>query len=184
MKQQKQRADARQNRGVILAAAQARFATEGLEAKMDDIAGDAGVAVGTLYHHFGTKDGLLEAVVREGLQQAAAYVRTLLDESDPWASVERLVHYFAGQQLNNRVFKELIGTQPALHATAAAIKQELGALIQQIFDRAQAAGQLRADVVGSDLPLLLSGFSEGEIPPDARQRYLEIVLDGLRTGQG
>ncbi len=58
------RADALQNRVRILAAARECFAADGLEASMDDIAREAGVAVGTLYHHFGTKDALLEGIVQ------------------------------------------------------------------------------------------------------------------------
>lgn len=175
------RADARQNRQRILAAAHARFAADGPAAEMDAIARHAGVAVGTLYHHFGTKEGLLEAVVSEGLGQVLAYVRGLLGEADPWTGVDRLLHIFAERHQRDRVFKELIGAQPALAASAAATKQELGAAMQQVLARAQAAGQLRSDVVAADIPLLLAGLSERALAPADRLRYLQIVLDGLRA---
>ncbi len=175
------RADARQNRGRILEAAHARFAADGLAAEMDAIARDAGVAVGTLYHHFGTKDALLEAVVLESLQHFAAYIQTLLVEPNPWKGVERLLHYMAERQLKDRAFGELIGAQPTLRATTTATKRALGGLIQQILSRAQATGQLRADVVVGDVPLLLAGLSERTMTPETCQRYLEIILSGLRT---
>jgi AcrR family transcriptional regulator len=173
--------DARQNRQRILAAAHARFATDGPVAEMDAIARDAGVAVGTLYHHFGTKEGLLAAVVSEGLSQVVAEVHSLLDEADPWTGVERLLYTFAERHQRDRAFKELIGAQPALAATAAAAKRELALTMQKVLARAQAAGQLRSDIVAGDIPLLLAGLSERELAPADRQRYLEVVLDGLRV---
>lgn len=174
------RADARQNRARILASAHARFAVDGLAAEMDTIARGAGVAVGTLYHHFGTKEALLEAVVLEGLQQVADYLQTLCAEPDPWTGVERLFRYMAEQQVNDRAFGELIRTQPTLRATTTATKRTLGPLIQQILSRAQATGQLRADLVVGDVPLLLAGLSERAMTPETSQRYLDIILSGLR----
>lgn len=176
------RADARENHTRILAAAHARFAADGLAAEMDAIARDAGVAVGTLYHHFGTKDALLEAVVVAGLEELTVYIQTLLAEPDPWTGVERLLHFLAERQLNDRAFTELIGAQPTLRATTTAAKRSLGPSIQQLLDRAQAAGQLRPDVVASDVPLLLAGLSAREVAPAVLHRYLDIILCGLRSG--
>jgi AcrR family transcriptional regulator len=175
------RADARQNRARILAAAHSRFAADGLAAEMDQIAREAGVAVGTLYHHFGTKEALLEAVVAEGIQDFDDYVHGLLAEPDPWAGVEGLFRHLADHLVHDRAFSELIGAQPALRASTTAIKQAMGPLVQQILTRAQAAGQLRADVVVADVPLLLAGLSAGQGTPASRERYLDIVLSGLRT---
>lgn len=175
------RTDALQNRARILAAAHARFAADGLATAMDDIAHEAGVAVGTLYHHFGNKEALLEAVVSDGLDNVAAYLQTLLSEPEPWPAVERLLHYMAERQVQDRAFKDLIGAQPTLRASTLTAKRALGPVIQQILERAQHAGLLRADVVASDIPLLLAGLSEKASTSAAYTRYLDIILHGLRT---
>jgi hypothetical protein len=54
--------------------------------------------------------------------------------------------------------------------------------IQSVLERAQADGQVRADLVASDLPLLLAGLPGSAADPADRQRYLEIVLAGLWAG--
>ena len=53
-------------RTLILQAAVRVFAAEGYEAtRVGDIAKEAGVAYGLVYHYFGSKDAVLEAVFRE-----------------------------------------------------------------------------------------------------------------------
>lgn len=177
------RADALENRKRILAAAHARFATEGPNAEMDEIARDAGVAVGTLYHHFGAKDALFEAVVEQGLRELEEFVRGLLDEPDAWTAVERLVRYFAEKQVSDRAFSGLIAARPALRATTTATKRSFGPLMTQILDRAKKSGQMRADVAAGDIPLLLAGLGEGKLAAAGQERYVEIVLEGLRTAK-
>lgn len=148
---------------------------------MDAIAREASVAVGTLYHHFGTKEALLEATVLQGLQTLEAYVRTLTDMPEPWAAVELLIRYLADESYKDQAFGALISAQPALKTVTRATKRGLGPLMQQILDRAKAAGVLRADVMASDLPMLIAGVAQGEMPAATRERYLQIILNGLRT---
>jgi hypothetical protein len=71
---------------------------------------------------------------------------------------------------------------PEMDADARRSGELAGALVR----RAQAAGQLRADVVADDLGLVLEGCASIRVPdPDRtrelRQRYLRLQLDGLAT---
>lgn len=175
------RADAQVNRRRILDAAHAHFAAHGLAADMDAIAHEAGVGVGTLYNHFGNKEGLLEAVVLNGLQDLEAYIQTLLAEPDPWTAVEKLVRHMAERSLQDRAFGALIASQPTLHTTSRATKRGLGPLIQQILDRAKAAGQLQANINPGDIPLLLAGLAQSDASPATLDRYLTVILNGLRA---
>ncbi|GLQ08115.1 TetR family transcriptional regulator [Devosia yakushimensis] len=55
-----------ETRAKLLAAGRQAFATLGYaEASMDDFTAEAGLTRGALYHHFGDKKGLFEAVVAE-----------------------------------------------------------------------------------------------------------------------
>jgi AcrR family transcriptional regulator len=175
------RADARENRARILQAAHDRFAADGLAAEMDAIARDAGVAVGTLYHHFGTKEALLEAIVLEALQELDAFLQTLLVEPDPWQAVEKLVRYLAERRIKDQSFGALIGSQPSIRAVTKTIKRGMGPVMEQILGRARAAGKLRAEVKAGDIPLLIAGLAESDATPATQERYLNIILNGLRA---
>ena len=55
-----------ETRAKLVAAARHAFGTVGYaEASMDDFTAAAGLTRGALYHHFGDKKGLLEAVIAE-----------------------------------------------------------------------------------------------------------------------
>lgn len=176
------RADAQQNRARILAAARARFAEDGIDAQIDDIARDAGVAVGTIYHHFGSKDALLEAIVHDRFQRMAGHIGALLSEADAWTGLEQTLRYVAERQVNDRALKDVILSQPALReVTAAGMRGVLLPALRQALERAQAAGLVRADVVTGDLLSLMAGLPGGAVDSAEHQRYLEIILAGLRA---
>jgi AcrR family transcriptional regulator len=69
----KQQVVAEFRRGEILAAAAKVFASKGLDAaRMDDIAKVAGLAKGTLYLYFESKDAIYQAVVQQTIDKLAA----------------------------------------------------------------------------------------------------------------
>jgi AcrR family transcriptional regulator len=74
------RTDARRNRLKVIDAAQVVFSEHGPDARMDEVAEKAGVAVGTLYRHFPNKEALLKALIAERLGQVAECARNALRE--------------------------------------------------------------------------------------------------------
>jgi len=59
------RRDAQDSVARLRAAALEIFRTNGLDASLYEIARAAGVSIGTLYHRFGTREGLIDAVIPE-----------------------------------------------------------------------------------------------------------------------
>jgi AcrR family transcriptional regulator len=62
------RADASRNRERLLEVAAATFASDGVDASLEDIARRAGVGIGTLYRRFPTREHLVEAVYRREVE--------------------------------------------------------------------------------------------------------------------
>src|SRR5450755_4532770 len=78
------RRDAQERRDKLLAAAQREFAAHGVDASLEKIARDAGVAIGTLYRHFPTRLDLLMAAFKPRLQQFLDGAAKALEMDDPW----------------------------------------------------------------------------------------------------
>jgi AcrR family transcriptional regulator len=180
-----QRADARRNRASVLAAARRQFARSGLDAQIDEIAGDAGVGVGTVYRHFPTKLDLLEALAQERFEGLAAAAREALEVADPWEGFAGFMTYSARVMAEDRALSEAMD-QHAVTCGAAAERVDLPELTGELVAQAQASGQLRDDVVASDVPSIVCGLGravrarEG-MPVMSWERYLEIMLAGLRA---
>lgn len=77
-------------RTALIAAGRDAFARHGYaEAVAADIVAEAGVTRGALYHHFGGKDGLFEAVFRAIETELVGRVATELDTTDDlWEAVQ------------------------------------------------------------------------------------------------
>jgi AcrR family transcriptional regulator len=180
------RADAERNRQRILAAAADAFAAGGLAVTMDEIARRAGVGVGTIYRRFPDKELLIEALFEQRIDELVALAETARDEPDPFAGLERFFESFLASQAADRGLKDvLIGTARGEGRVAHA-RDRIAPVVDELVERAQAAGALRDDVAASDLALLqfmlgaLIDYTH-DVDPEAWRRLLGIVLDGLRT---
>ena len=100
-KQEKKRKD-------ILEAAAGVFAREGFhKAKIQDVAREAGVAHGTVYLYFGSKDDLLVSVFRENIRELVEYLGSEIQkEKNAEDKLRRMISF----QI------ELIETNPELTA--------------------------------------------------------------------
>ena len=83
-----------ETRAKLIAAARQAFGTIGYaEASMDDFTASAGLTRGALYHHFGDKKGLLQAVIAEiDGEMAARCQRGRGAGADPLAGLRRRMH--------------------------------------------------------------------------------------------
>lgn len=169
------RADAVRNRERVLDAAAEVFAASGPDGSVDDVAHRAGVGHGTVLRHFRTKDDLMYAVVERHVDRMRAIAEEALASEDPGEA------FFAFA----RGVAELAMSTPGLHRCVvhcgdkpgAAELEQLGA---KLVSRAQRAGTLRKDIRPADVgPLIRAALLAG--PEGDWRRYLDVVLDGLRS---
>jgi len=177
------RADARRNRFKVIGAAQAVFSEHGPDARMEEVAEKAGVAVGTLYRHFPNKEALLEALIADRLGQIIEVARDMLHRDvEPWEAFSRVMRRLTGMAYEDRAFAHvvpLLGNEGELGEA----KRRVGALLEELVHKAQGAGKMRPDVSAEDLPPLFMGMvlaTPDGFSPARQERYVQIILDGLR----
>ena len=182
-----ERADKVRNRARIVAAATQAFAETGTATQMDDVAARAGVAVGTLYRHFATKDALMTAIVEptkrtllDLLRQAAA--REDVEPFDALAKV--LVRHTELLRQDRAAKAALLGGGEAVWAGLADVVADCDATFALLVERAQAAGAVRRDVGAGDVWRAACGVVAVMDEGDAWRRHLTIVLDGIAARGG
>lgn len=180
------RRDAERNRHRILEAAAEAFAERGLTITMDDIAEHAGVGVGTVYRRFPQKELLIEALFEERVGELVAMAERALEEDDPWEALVGFLEGAQALQATNRGLKELVLSTTHGRARVACVRERLAPLADALVERAQAAGQLRPDIDGTDLPVIqvmLGAVVDvtRDVAPETWRRMLAIVVDGMRA---
>ena len=149
------RSDARDNRELILGAARAVFATEGLNVPMREIARRAGVGPATLYRHFPAKETLVTEAFAHELRACHAIIAEGLADPDPWHGFCLVVEKICELHARNRGFTDaFMSSYPNAIDFAAAREQALDAAAE-LARRAKGAGRLRRDFVLDDLVLIL-----------------------------
>ncbi|MBB2747218.1 UNVERIFIED_ORG: AcrR family transcriptional regulator [Microbispora rosea subsp. rosea] len=184
--QRPKRADGRRNYDAILAAARKAFETSGADASLEDIASQAGVAIGTLYRHFPTRASLVEAATRDGLENLVARAERLaagpnpLDALTEWMR-EAVAHFSTFRGLVGILARSMYDEGTPSHAMCAAMHRSGADLLRA----AQAAGRVRPDLTPEELFDLLSGAAwvreQAASGRDGSPRFLQLVLEGITT---
>lgn len=141
-------------RAKILEHAAALFAQKGINAStVRDIADGVGILSGSLYHHFDSKDAMVEAIVVEYLESLTErYKGVVLQQSDPRARLYELVlaslqvvheHQHASEiyQANRNYFESRDRFQ-----SVRKLAQEVHELWAEVIDSGVQNGVFRADV--------------------------------------
>lgn len=177
------RADAARNRELLLAAAEEEFAERGLSAAIADIARRAGVAKGTVFRHFASKEDLMVAIVSGHLDTLVAHARQVAGSADPGAALLAFLTVAADERQQHDVdFLWAIGENDERIEHR---RRDLLAVIETLVEEAHRAGALRSDVTTADVFLLMCApvHVASNLPdpdPDLWKRYLAIIFDGLR----
>ncbi len=180
------RADARRNREALLSAARQAFLGGDTDAHVEDIARSAGVAVGTLYRHFETREALIEEVYRKEVDDLCATPGVLLDQHAPEEALRRFLlllvdHAAVGKGMSS-VLESIMATDSHVFDDA---RTRMADALSLLLEAGSAAGTVRDDVTGSTLLRALGGIcgmraTEGWLV-EARQ-ITALLFDGLRHG--
>ena len=174
------RADARRNRERILEAGRKAFAESGRDVQMDEIAGLAGVGVGTVYRHFPTKEDLVLELVRESVQGCIDYAREAATREDPSEAIEWLVRSNAANMARNRGLRDAMGAidfgdESPWNTDEA--RDHAGA----VLERARDARAIRDDITVDDWQALMCGLSAAIASGADADRQVGFVLGALRA---
>lgn len=169
-------------RARLIDAAIERFAADGLGASFDAVAADVGVTKGALYHHFGSKEGLVEAVYREAVRRHAARV---IEASADGTGRERLLTLIdaSARLYSSRTpfYRLLISLhitaameRPALAEIARRVQRNQRDFMIDLVRQGQRDGSIRpeldAEGVGLTVNAALEGFLTQQLEPPAAQR--------------
>lgn len=182
-----QRADAVRNRRLLMDAATAEFAENGMDVSITRIATRAGVGKGTVFRHFDTKEQLLAEIFSDRLEELVTAGERLSGTDDPGAALFEFMTVGTEIQARDRSFCQAAAALSRSEATVRTSRERLADVAQILVTRAQGAGAIRDDITGLDIVLLLSAASQAvlsisEEAPGLWQRYLSMIFDGLRPG--
>lgn len=183
------RADAERNRRLILDAAQRAFAERGLGVRLDEVAEEAGVGVGTVYRRFKDKDELVRALFEEALGEVVELAEHALEQPGG-TGLRWFFEHALTRMAEDRALQQIITGTPTTAADFAAVaRAQIEPRVAELARRAHAAGTLRADIQHTDLPIvqvLSSAAMDATVPlgPDAWRRYVTLLLDALEPRPG
>lgn len=177
------RADARRNRALILAAAEAVFARDGAAGSTEQVAARAGVAVGTVFRHFPTKQALLQAIMKDLLARLAQDAAELAGHGDPGTALFEFFTRLVGQAARKQSVVALLADGGMALSVGASV-QSLGEQIGRLLALARAAGAVRADVRAETVVALIAGVCQAAVQggwdEDLCADALAVIFDGLR----
>ena len=153
-----------------------------VDAPIREIAGKAGLGIGTVYRHFPRRSDLIAAVFRREIDECADEAVRLAAEHEPFEALRRWMQRFSSFFATKR------GLAGALHSgdpAYAALPQHFDARLRPALERllasAVSAGRIRSDVAAGELlgAVARLSMSDAEEPAQAR-RMVALLADGLR----
>lgn len=187
-----------ERRRQILQAAVRAFARKGYHScRVSDIATEAGVAYGLVYHYYASKEALLEAIFKETWGAMLATISSVEALDEPASELVRKV-----TEIVLRTWKrdpELVRVLVREVTRSAQVQRESQeielafAALQRIIEYGQREGEFREDVDArltatiwyGALEEILTGWAFGQLPAgeegvaSAERAVVEIVAGGL-----
>jgi AcrR family transcriptional regulator len=187
-----------ERRRQILDAAVRAFAQRGYHGcRVSDVAREAGVAYGLVYHYYGSKEALLEAIFKETWGAMLATISSVEQLDDPARDRVRKVTEIVLRTWRRdpdlvRVLVHEVTRSSQLQRETDEIELAFEAL-RRIIENGQSAGEFRSDVDArvtatiwyGALEEILTGWAFGQLPDAdddvarAERAVVEIVAGGL-----
>ena len=187
-----------EKRRLILAASVRVFARKGYHtSRVGDIAEEAGIAHGLLYHYFASKEEVLETVFRENWSELLeAFRRVEQSDEPPLEQLEGIAKLLLRSWRNDpdlvRVMVREVARSPQLQGQVEEIREGF-TIIQRVIERGQADGSFRAGIdpllaswiFYGGLEEVLTGWVLGQLPDGdeevarAERTIIEVVCGGL-----
>jgi AcrR family transcriptional regulator len=179
------RAQAARNDQRILESARAVFLADP-GAPITAVAQHAGVGISALYTRYGSKEELLRKICADGLARFVAETEAALaDERDPWSAFTSFMRRLVEADTSSMTLALAGKFTPTQDMFALA--ERANELLREFFERVR--GVLRPDAGVHDLSLVFEMVASikgagRERTGQLRQRYLAVILDGLRAPGG
>ena len=187
-----------EKRRLILAASVRVFARKGYHtSRVGDIAEEAEIAHGLLYHYFASKEEVLETVFRENWSELLeAFRRVEQSDEPPLEQLEGIAKLLLRSWRNDpdlvRVMVREVARSPQLQGQVEEIREGF-TIIQRVIERGQADGSFRAGIdpllaswiFYGGLEEVLTGWVLGQLPDGdeevarAERTIIEVVCGGL-----
>ena len=187
----------------ILAAATEVFARRGFHgARVADIAEQAGIAYGLVYHHFKNKDDILAAIFSERWGEYVRYIDDLVESPEPFrAQVAHLVHFWVETwrqepHLMTVMINEISRSYEFVESHDPGRVMVAFDAIERLITAAQTRGEVRADVdprlvtyaVLGVAEMVLTGYVMRSLRRDSAEEYrrdeeqlVALLLSGIGT---
>jgi AcrR family transcriptional regulator len=188
-------------RMLILDAARSRLLSDGYGGMSTrKVADEAGVPLSQLHYHFGSKQGLILALLDEENRRRLARQRNMYAEDAPlWRRYERACDFLEDDLDSGyvRVLQEMIAAGWSNQELGAAVRELLGgwfALLAEVareaeqrygslgpFTADEVATLVSASFIGAEA-LLLLGFDRDVMPIRSALRRFSVVIRQLEEG--
>jgi TetR/AcrR family transcriptional regulator, fatty acid metabolism regulator protein len=190
-----------EKRRLILEASVRVFARKGYHtSRVGDIAEEAGIAHGLLYHYFGSKEEVLETVFRENWSELIeAFRRVEASDEPPLDQLEGIAKILLRSWLNDpdlvSVMVREVARSQHLQGQVDEIREGFQ-IIQRVIERGQADGSLRPGIdprlaswiFYGGLEEVLTGWVLGQLPDGddevarAERTIVDMLCGGLAAG--
>ncbi|MDQ6819676.1 MAG: TetR/AcrR family transcriptional regulator [Actinomycetota bacterium] len=168
----------------ILDGAAQIFALQGEHASMNDVAEAAGVARATVYRYFPSREALLDELAQAAVSDVDARLASArIDEVSPEEGIARAV-----RALVDVGDSFLLVARERWRSEPERFERQFTQPVRQLFERAQASGDIRDDIASARLTESLIGLILGVLTStpalgkeDMIAEVTSLFLDGARA---